>query len=652
MSPNFTSSRIAYAATAGTESAFSYTTDGGVTWKQAGLIDTRISANGIIDLAVSPDYSRDNTLFMLTFDGTHTEHSLWRSLNGGIRWERVFASALANVDSLSLVELSPGYSNSSQIMFLVGASNGNPGIWISTDGGQTFKYRSTPASVDIWAVVNDSTLFSASYNGSSGLVYSTTNGGLSYSDEVAVGSQPLNSIALSPDYERDGHILIGNTNGGLVYYSSDNGTSFKPVPLDATSQPLTGSITVAFDSEFVSNNTVYAVSNTADEGVYRFIINESTNWESVDSTLSSSSTLGQLVVSADGTLYAVSSQSVDTAAEEGGMERSLNPTYTSGPTFETVTLGLDDGVNLSELWLRSNQLWSIDTANTRLMTFIDSHALPIIISSPPDGVSATGTSNVILEWESLNGATEYKWQLDYDTDFSAVPTDFEGDTKASSARLPELDTDTDYYWRVRVTEPLLSRWSAEWRFTTGLGSSVNAPELYSPKAGASEPSSKPLFQWSAIAGAENYEIIVSTDFAFGNPTILKIGEFALPSTAWKSTTNLDYNTTYYWKVRARGSGSQSDWSSVGAFTTGPAPSQPSPESEPSSSPSEPLSPPPQPSSPPSPPPAPVPAPAPAPAQSSFPDWTIYLVGSLLLTIVILLITLLVLVVTIRRPKAE
>ena len=268
------------------------------------------------------------------------------------------------------------------------------------------------------------------------------------------------------------------------------------------------------------------------------------------------------------------------------------------------------------------------------MTYTNSLALPVILTSPPNKASGTGTRNVILEWETLKGATEYKWQLDYDTDLSSVPTDFEGDTKASSARLPALDTDTIYYWRVRATEPVLSPWSAKWSFTTALGHSVVAPELLSPEAGADEVSLKPLFQWSALAGAESYELIVSTDFSFGNPTIVKMGEYALPATAWQSNINLNYSTTYYWRVRAISSSGHSAWSAVGVFTTELPPVQPSPPPELPPSPSPPSS-------------LPLAPPSPPPAQSAFPDWAIYLGGALLLTTVILLITLL-LVVTIRR----
>ena len=180
--------------------------------------------------------------------------------------------------------------------------------------------------------------------------------------------------------------------------------------------------------------------------------------------------------------------------------------------------------------------------------------------------------NISLDWETLEGADEYKWQLDYDTDFSSVPSDFEGTTKASSVRLPTLDPATTYYWRVRATEPVLSPWSESGHSPPALVSAVIAPKLESPEAGASGVPVKPVFQWSAIAGADSYELIVSTNAALDNPTILKTDAYALPSTAWQCNITLNYDTTYYWKVRAISSESYSAWSAVSAFTTEPAPS--------------------------------------------------------------------------------
>jgi hypothetical protein len=420
-------------------------------------------------------------------------------------------------------------------------------------------------------VVDDATLFIGSHDGSNGLVYLTTNSGLTYCEGATAGSQSLISIDLSPDYDEDETILAGNKDG-WVYWSEDNGASFEPLPPDATSSPLSGEITVAFDPKYSTNNTVYAASGTAGEGIYRFIIGNSDAWENIDSP--TDGMMGQIIVSAEGTLYAANFKA------DGGMERCLNPTFPLGPTFETVTRGLDDGAELIGLWRHDHRLWSIDTTHIKLMTYTDSLTQPVVLTSPPDQAPGVGilindtVRNISLEWETLSGATEYKWQLNCVTDFSSVPSDFEGTTRASSARLPDLDPATTYYWRVRATEPVLSPWSEKWSFTTSLGTEALGPTLESPQAGATGVPLNPVFQWSAIAGADSYELVVSTDAALGNPTILKTGTYALPTTAWQCNITLNYNTTYYWKVRAISSDTCSAWSAVSAFTTEPAPSSP------------------------------------------------------------------------------
>ncbi len=121
-----------------------------------------------------------------------------------------------------------------------------------------------------------------------------------------------------------------------------------------------------------------------------------------------------------------------------------------------------------------------------------------------------------------------------------------------------------------------------------------------------------MFQWGAIADADSYELLVSTDFSFANPLIVKVGTYALPATAWQSDISLDYDTTYYWKVRGGSSNSYSAWSAVGAFTT------------------EAL------------------VPSVTPAQSTVPDWALYVGIGLLVAVALLLIAMLVLVLRVRR----
>ena len=623
MARDFAASGQAYATTGGTDSAFSYTADYGASWNQLSLIDTTIQV--ILELAPSPVYDEDGTLFLLTWGG---ETSLWRSLDSGTNWERVFTTSLPNVDSLNKVALSPQYGENSQLIFLAGTSGGNPALWKSKDNGENFTRRPAPSTIDTWVIVDDTTFFFGSYDGSHGRLYHTSNSGMSYSEGTEVGDDPLNSIAISPNHAADETILMGNSSG-WVYWSDDGGDSFEPLPGDATSAPFTGAVAIAFDPEFADNDTVYAASDTADEGIFRFTIGSSDEWENIDSP--AGGMMKQVVLSEAGVLYATNSDA------DGGIERCLDPTYSLGPTFETVTQGLDNGATLAKLWLVDNRLWSIDSTNVKLVTLVDSLTQPVTLISPANRAPGAGAvindvvKDVKLDWRPLSGATSYHWQLDDDTNFSSVL--FEDDSESSYVRLPDLEPATTYYWRVRATEPVLSPWSAKWSFTTSLGAEVVAPRLLYPEAGASNAPLKPVLQWSAIAGAEGYEIIISTDAALANPTILKMGDYALPGTAWECNVSLSANTTYYWKVRAVNGDTRSEWSAVSAFKTAPAPEE--------------TVTPPQPPALVQPPPPPPPTPAPIPPET--PDWVKYLIGALILTIILLLVTMLALVVVMKRP---
>ena len=52
-----------------------------------------------------------------------------------------------------------------------------------------------------------------------------------------------------------------------------------------------------------------------------------------------------------------------------------------------------------------------------------------------------------------------------------------------------------------------------------------------------------------------------------NPVVIKIGDYALNSNVWECDVSLDYQTTYYWKIRAITASTHSTWSSTGVFTT-------------------------------------------------------------------------------------
>ena len=194
-----------------------------------------------------------------------------------------------------------------------------------------------------------------------------------------MGSQPLTAMVVSPDYTQDKTILAGNT-VGQVYLSEDNGANFYLLGQQLPLTTGTGRISLAFDSQFKKNKIIYAatdakVTTTSKERIFRFTIGKSTSWQSVYGSLPDNAIIKQLAIANDGTLYAVNTEAVVTADKKGGFVRSLNPT-SSSPTFETMLSGLDDAITLNKLSICGNQLWTVDTKNMRLMTFIDSLAMP------------------------------------------------------------------------------------------------------------------------------------------------------------------------------------------------------------------------------------------------------------------------------------
>ena len=631
--PNFPASRQCYAATTGVESAFSRSNDGGVTWDQAGLIDTQISASAILDLAVSPVYAQDKALFMLAWGG---EQSLWRSRDGGSVWERIFASSGPEIDSLARVAVSPGYGRNTRTIYVAGViAGGQPVFWRSTDDGQSFVRRNCPGAVDAWAVAGDDRLFVATYDGSRALVSSSEDGGFLWGRGVAAGSQPLNSIALSPDFEHDKTMAVGNT-VGLVYLSKDGGATFQRL---GQALPLSpggaGLVSLAFDPAFAANRLIYSATDapstsTSRSRIFRFAVGKAATtaeaWEALDASLPVGGMVNRLAVSGNGVLWAASAQAVSAASGRGGMERSLNPAFSLTPTFETVLNGLNDGVTLVGLWSSGDCLWSIDTTNTRPMMYVDTLTQPPVAKAPADGAAGLETAGVRIDWVGIEGATSYEWQVSDGGDFSSVPAGFGDTTMATSARLPALDLVTTYYWRVRVRAPVLSPWSATQSFTTKLGSTVVAPVLQYPAPGAGGVPATPVFQWSGIAGASGYELAVSADSTLGAPLISRTGDTALPNTAWQSDVSLAHGQTYYWRVRAVGSGTFSAWSGTGAFTTeSPMPTTTALPTVTATNSA-----------------APTAAATTTSVQLSLPGWTVALFVLLGLVVVILLVTVLVL----------
>jgi hypothetical protein len=651
------------AATAGTGSGLSRSMDAGLTWDQAGFINTSIDA--IVDLAPSPRYGADGTLFLLTFGGGVS--SLWRTYNEGAAWERVLSTGSVGATTLDRIGLPPGYGTDHHVLYTAGDSGGTPAIWLSRDDGRTFDRRPTldpatgaPFAIDAWALAGEDTLFIAGYNGASSYVYRTDNAGFYYAPGAPAGPQPVASLAVTAD--GTGPAVLAGGAAGQVYLSRDSGATFQPIPpVPPTGLPA-AAVSVAFDADFITNGTVYAAAAVADSGVYRFRTATGIGWDSIDTTLPASGSVQWLITGPDGVLYGADS------AAGTGMERSLEPARVN-PAFSTVTRGLPEGTVMHGLWQAGTSLWSADTAHDRLWRFDDTLTSPVRPDLPAADATDCGTvtdhvaTGVRLTWETLPGATGYAWQCNDDDSFGTLASGMSGTTSSASASLPALRPGTTYYWRVRADTPVPSPWSATRAFTTRLDTATVGLQPDNPAPGAADVPVRPLFHWTAVAGADAYELLVAADMDFADPVIARRGDTALPTNAWVPDVSLAPGTTYYWKVRAVTAGDASVWSATGIFSTAAAataedappattnaPETAATTASPTTTPSiqvyTPLTPPPGTQAPAT----TVVSPVPVTVRyepGTLPTWLLYTIGGLLVTLIMVLAVLLVVVLKIR-----
>lgn len=568
IAPSLAGQRKAYAATCGTESGFSVSTDGGATWAQTGLVDTALST--VLDMTAL-DYAA--TRFIITWSDTSLESSLWRTQDNGVRWQRIFTSVLPGVDNFNLVMSAVDQTDAT--LYLAGQNGAMPVVWQSLDAGATFTARASPCTVIAWAAPDRVTLLIGGYDGTHGLVYRSTAGGAFFPEPAEVGTRPLTCIVTSPDFAQDGIILAGN-NAGEAFVSQDRGKTFIQV---GQQLPLTtgiGRVSLAFDRDFTTNRTVYASTDAKVVGasrarLFRNTIGGMGAWQSIHSSLPENAVFNRVGVGPAGALYALNTQTVLAADSKGGLLRSLP---SSGqPAFEIILSGLTDGTALNRLWIHGDRLWALVGANG-LVTLNDRLAAPLQLTSPSHESTGTGTETQ-LAWQAGAGATQYEWQVSGDSGFDALPAGSAGVTAGTTVSVSGLKAGGTYHWRVRVTSPVHGPWSAVSSFTTRSFGSEVAPEPAFPTPGATTPV-RPLFQWQAIDGADRYDLLVATDPSFKNITVVRDADSALPANAWQCDVELAHATTFFWKVRARTSASSSAWSQVCAFVTEPTPVKPAP----------------------------------------------------------------------------
>jgi hypothetical protein len=296
------------------EDAWSVSFDDGDVWNQLSLIDTNIDY--LSDVAVSPDCDKMMLVSVNEESGCGCD-SVWLKAEDlpeaedySGKWMRTWCGQLEN--NHGLLRLAPEETNGDTV-YLV--DYGTDAIyWNDLETIGCWTRRSAAAVVDSivdLAVRDESTIYALDENGDVGMSgdHGATPSWIEAVDsEVGTGY----TIAVWGDY-----ILVGGEDGD-VSYSDDGGETFTAL-VDVTTS---GSVTVAFDSYFDQNNTIYAALADAVDGngIYRWVIGESDGWEN----------LGAEDYACTGLVLNVpSGGKTETSADTGGI---LYASYVSGDT--------------------------------------------------------------------------------------------------------------------------------------------------------------------------------------------------------------------------------------------------------------------------------------------------------------------------------
>lgn len=208
-------------------------TDRGHSWQR---IDAGLPRRGVQQLAVSPSFAEDRTLFA-ALSATDEGLGIWKSTDGGQSW-RMASRGLTDLAVTDLA-ISPNYAQDRTLF----ATTHKGGLYRSSDGGQVWvpltdryypadAYRQPPGGVFLspsfgsatagdgsLAGTQDHTLFVA-HEG----LYRSIDGGETWERVLA----QISSVAFSPDFAQD-QTVFGWTGQGGLFRSRDGGDTWQPV---------------------------------------------------------------------------------------------------------------------------------------------------------------------------------------------------------------------------------------------------------------------------------------------------------------------------------------------------------------------------------------------------------------------------------------
>ena len=236
--------------------------------------------------------------------------------------------------------------------------------------------------------------------------------------------------------------------------------------------------------------------------------------------------------------------------------------FTSAVPFTTKTTSMVVPTNQ----VAGTYYWQVNaTRGTGVVTDWSSPAsytvLPIAIPHVTAPSNEQDVEDVILRWDAVPGAKWYELQVDDDSDFQTPVTGVAPQKVFGTTYSPKVTFPNDqFFWRVRAVDlanqvtawqpvPMPSdypRFDRIWRDT---------PQAIHPAGSGTQQVGDDLYyQWSPVQHASNYELWVSTDENFTEPTNITVQCLVAGTTYTPGEINDNCMPTtegqeYFWKVR-------------------------------------------------------------------------------------------------------
>ena len=466
------------------EGAWSVSFDDGDIWNQLSLVDTHIDY--LSDFAVSPNCNKTMLASANVEYGCGCDSVWLKAMNlpeaeeySG-KWLRTWCGELGN--NYGLLRLAPE-ETSGDTVYLIDYGTDTV-YWNDVETLACWAVGCAPVNyiVDL-AVKDKETIYALDGDGT---VAMSDGHGVSFSWYEPVDSKVGSGCTITV---RGDDILVGGQSGE-VSHSADGGETFTELEDVAAS----GYVTVAFDSYFDANDTVYVtLTGSETNGICRWVIDQSTEWENIGAEDYDYTGLvldrpapGNLMTSADtgGVIYASY-----IGGNITGVARCLTPAedVCCGSTnwdylivgltpilegFDTMPQALKicgcltTGSNSKLAAIDGSEPYDMEKAEIgTVWSFEDCYAKAAPdLTSPAEGATiAAAPSECVnvaftLMWERRCDSCVYDIQIALDEDFTGVVVDEEGYLPSAPATPSYLVAEGDlsckatYYWRVRSVE--------------------------------------------------------------------------------------------------------------------------------------------------------------------------------------------------------